>query len=167
MSCVYMLMRARSSNIATINPCCRWSTPMRASKRRRPMRREQAEPPPHVDLTEIAGRASYIGSPEHKDRPYFGGQPMPRSDATICPPHLDSPNQLTTWLRSAIRAGHVGAPWEGDFHGTSGTRTRTTFGTRRDSATESSASTRDIPCESPRHRHLGAIDERESAHEQR
>lgn len=79
------------------------------------MRREQAEPPPHVDLTEIAGRASYIGSPEHKDRPFFGVHPMPRSDATICPPHLDSPTQLTAWLQSAIRRGHVGAPWEGDF----------------------------------------------------
>jgi hypothetical protein len=53
---------------------------------------------------------------EHKDRPSFAGQPRPRADASICDPALaKNPDELTRWLRVAIRNGYVGAPWEGRF----------------------------------------------------
>src|SRR3954452_2469508 len=89
---------------------------MRAPKRRRPLVREIAPVPQGVDLQAIATRASYIGSPEHKDSPSFAGQPRPRADAAICDRRLASKQVLVTrWLRKAIRRGSVSAYWEGDF----------------------------------------------------
>lgn len=72
-------------------------------------------PPAGVGLAEIAARASYVGSSEHKSYPSFAGPPQRRSDATKCDPALSDPAQLTQWLRTAIVSGRVGAPWEGDF----------------------------------------------------
>lgn len=64
----------------------------------------------------MAARASYVGSPEHKDTPSFAGQPRPRADASICDRGLAKNQALVTrWLRKAIRLGSVGALWEGDF----------------------------------------------------
>lgn len=64
----------------------------------------------------IAERVSYVGSPEHKKSPSFAGSPRPRADATICDPSFaDRQDELTEWLREAIRKGAVGAPIEGDF----------------------------------------------------
>lgn len=89
---------------------------MRAPRRRRPLLREIAPVPHTVDLEAVADRASYIGSPEHKDAPSFAGQPKPRADAAICPRHLAREQVLVTdWLRRAIRLGFVSALWEGEF----------------------------------------------------
>jgi hypothetical protein len=88
---------------------------MRAPKRRRDLRRTLVSPPADVDLAEVAGRASYVGSGEHKSHPSFAGPPKLRSDATKCDPTLADPGELTEWLREAITSGRVGAPWEGDF----------------------------------------------------
>ena len=50
---------------------------MRTSKRRRDRRRTVVSPPAGVELAEIAARASYVGSSEHKSYPsrlsHFGG----------------------------------------------------------------------------------------------
>ena len=66
----------------------------------------------------VAERAVYVGSPEHKDKRWWGGLPEARQlrggrvgrhgkqTTTVCP--LTSPedrNRATGWLRSAIRAG--------------------------------------------------------------
>jgi hypothetical protein len=73
-------------------------------------------PPPGKDLVAAARRASYVGSPEHKDMPSFAGQPRPRADAAICNRSLaERQTQVTRWLKRAIRSGHVSAYWEGDF----------------------------------------------------
>lgn len=88
---------------------------MRAPKRRRPLRRVLVSPPPGVSLAEVAARASYVGSSEHKSYPSFAGPPALRADATKCDPAFADPGELTRWLREAITTGRVGAPWEGDF----------------------------------------------------
>jgi hypothetical protein len=59
------------------------------------LRRAPVAPPPGVDLSEIAVRASYVGSSEHKKYPSFAGPPQPRSDATKCDPGLSDPALLT------------------------------------------------------------------------
>jgi hypothetical protein len=79
------------------------------------MRRERIEPPAGVDLVALAARATYIGSPEHKDAASAAGPRNLRSDATPCPRDLNDPVVITQWLRAAIAAGQVGAPWEEDF----------------------------------------------------
>lgn len=71
--------------------------------------------PPDTDLAGLAARASYVGSPEHKDFVSFAGQPRPRGDASLCPPEIRDVGVVIGWLRSAIRKGSTGAPWEGDF----------------------------------------------------
>jgi hypothetical protein len=88
---------------------------MRAPKRRRPLRRSLTEPPVGVNLSELAKRASYVGSCEHKSYPSFAGPPKLRADASKCDPALSDPAKLTSWLRESIAFGHVGEPWEGDF----------------------------------------------------
>ena len=56
-----------------------------------------------------SAKASYTGSPEHK-------LPHARSDATLCPPDLESRlPELTLWLRDAIARGNVGGMMEGSF----------------------------------------------------
>lgn len=58
---------------------------------------------------EAAEAATYGGSPEHK-------LPSARSDASLCPPGLEGVQEtLTEWLKSSIRAGHIGGPIEGRF----------------------------------------------------
>lgn len=79
------------------------------------MRRTRIEPPQDVDLRRLASRAVYVGSPEHKDIPSPAGAPRLRSDATRCPRDLHDFEELTNWLREAIAAGQIGAPWEGDY----------------------------------------------------
>ena len=56
-----------------------------------------------TDLDALADRVMYVGSPEHKDIPSFVGQPRLRGDASRCR------------LRSSIRRGATGAPWEGEL----------------------------------------------------
>ncbi|MGD0775388.1 MAG: hypothetical protein ABSC05_21440 [Candidatus Solibacter sp.] len=56
-----------------------------------------------------AALATYTGSPEHK-------VPHARSDATRCPPDLEAAQEnLTTWLRQAIRVGNIGGLMEAGF----------------------------------------------------
>lgn len=72
--------------------------------------------PPGTNLEALASSASYVGSSEHKTYTSRAGAPRPRRDATKCDPMLHGDfDQLTTWLRTAIAAGHVGAPWESEF----------------------------------------------------
>ncbi len=87
---------------------------MRAVRRRRPRRRE-IHAPPGADLDRVASSAAYVGSPEHKDVPSFAGQPRPRAHASRCPREVADPADILEWLRSAIRRGATGGPWEGDF----------------------------------------------------
>ena len=89
---------------------------MRASRRHRPLVRSIVVAPSDVDLSSLAERVSYIGSPEHKDAPSFAGWPRPRADATICDRRfVDQQQRINEWLRAAILAEAIGAPWEGDF----------------------------------------------------
>jgi DNA-directed RNA polymerase specialized sigma24 family protein len=88
---------------------------MRATKRRHPLRRRIVAPPAGVDLAVLAGRASYVGSSEHKTFPSFAGPFNPRADASKCDPKLAEQEELTRWLREAITAGQCGQLWEGDF----------------------------------------------------
>lgn len=89
---------------------------MRATSRRRPLRRAVASAPDGVDLESVATRASYIGSPEHKSYPSFAGPPRLRvADATKCDSRFVDAAPLTAWLRESIRSGRFGAPWEGSF----------------------------------------------------
>ena len=43
------------------------------------------------------------------------GVPRRRGDASICPREYNELQLATGWLRSAIRDGSTGGPWEGDF----------------------------------------------------
>ena len=89
---------------------------MRATRRRRPQRHEILDPS-GADLNGLANRVVYVGSPEHKDIPSFAGQPRLRADASCCPREIVELGQKVVcgWLRSAIRRGAIGAPWEGGF----------------------------------------------------
>jgi hypothetical protein len=88
---------------------------MRSPQRKRPMRREIIAAPEGIALDELASRVRYVGSSEHKSFPSFAGPPKMRADATKCDPHLTDPEEITAWLRGGVEAGHIGAPWEGDF----------------------------------------------------
>lgn len=88
---------------------------MRAPSRRREMRRTIVAAPAGVILPDLAGTVRYVGSAEHKSAPSFAGQPKLRADASKCDPSLQNANEITQWLRSALRAGNVGGPWEGGF----------------------------------------------------
>lgn len=87
---------------------------MRALNRKRPLRRALSPAPAGTDLADVAGRATYIGSPEHKSYPSFAGLPRLRSDASKCDPLFKDPHLLTGWLRASIRSGTFGS-WEGSF----------------------------------------------------
>ena len=89
---------------------------MRATRRRRPRRRIVARCTGDRDLAAVAARASYEGSPEHKDTPSFAGPPRRRPDATLCDRALARRrDDLDDWLRAAIRQGTVGEAWDGEF----------------------------------------------------
>ena len=87
---------------------------MRATRRRRPRKRRICVPP-GTDLDVLADRVTYVGSPEHKDVPSFAGQPRLRGDASCCPREIADREMVSGWLRSSIRRGATGAPWEGGF----------------------------------------------------
>ena len=94
------------------------SVPMKRPRhqRRKPHVRRVVEPPADVDRADVAARATYIGSPKHKDMPSAAGPvPRPRPDASICPRELTrDPERVERWLRDAISMGNVGS-WEGTF----------------------------------------------------
>jgi hypothetical protein len=87
---------------------------MRAPKRKRPLLRKIGPPPEEVDRAQVAEKARYVGSPEHKDAPSFAGDPRPRADASICPRHLTK-DVVQGWLKQAILRGATSTFWEGDF----------------------------------------------------
>lgn len=65
---------------------------------------------------EIARRARYVGSPEHKGAWSPEHQPHLRSDASECPRHLSvDPEQNSLDLQRAIRLHCVGADFEEGF----------------------------------------------------
>jgi hypothetical protein len=71
---------------------------------------------PAANREEIAARATYVGSPEHKDIPSFAGHPRPRADASICTRTLASDQEtVTSWLRQALLAGNHSEFMDGDF----------------------------------------------------
>ena len=85
-------------------------------QRRKPHVRRVAEAPAHVDRDALADRATYGGSPKHKNIPSFAGPvPRPRIDASICPRELTRDrDRVERWLRDAIRRGNAGS-WAGAF----------------------------------------------------
>jgi len=89
---------------------------MRAPRRKRPRRRQLIK---HVEPDVLAGlaqKATYIGSPEHKDTPSFSGQPKARADASLCDKKLAwEKDRVEQWLKTALLQGSIGEPWEGDF----------------------------------------------------
>jgi len=88
---------------------------LRAVKRRARLDRSIRIQPAGINLSDVAEKSRYVGSPEHKDAPSFVGHPRPRTDASICDQHLDSAEQITGWLQAAIRKGAFGGLWEGSF----------------------------------------------------
>ncbi len=83
---------------------------MRAVRRRRPLVRSRAIPPPTADLGALAASTSYVISTEHKDYLTEAGPGALRSDATPCPRDI-SRDDAEQWLRRALAAGDVGEPW--------------------------------------------------------
>ena len=71
--------------------------------------------PPDTNLDSLSEKVRYVGSPEHKDTPSFAGQLRLRADASCCPRDLAEIETLIEWLRTAVKRGATGAPWEGAF----------------------------------------------------
>jgi hypothetical protein len=67
------------------------------------------------DLVDIAARAVYVGSAEHKSYPSPAGNPALRSDASPCDPQYTDMEAITAVLREAILRGCIGAIIEGGF----------------------------------------------------
>ena len=70
-------------------------------------------------LAELADRATFVGSPEHKRQPNPLASPRLRTDASDCdevePTISHDPARLLRVLRTAISLGQVSGPWEGEF----------------------------------------------------
>ena len=64
---------------------------------------------------DVADRASYIGSAEHKTYPSPAGHPGLRSDASRCDPRYTDFQQITLVLREGIRRRCTSGVFEGDF----------------------------------------------------
>lgn len=90
---------------------------MRRPNRQRTIFRGKIESPPEeINLKDVAKKARFFGSVEHKSAPSFAGQPKPRSDCAICPiEYCDKQKEMTAWLKEAIRSGNVSGPWENGF----------------------------------------------------
>ena len=84
----------------------------------RPARRPGRDSLSVAERRALAGRARYVGSPEHKVKRWWGGLPearqLPggqvgrrgRQTTTVCPLTTEEDRALaTTWLRGAIVAG--------------------------------------------------------------
>jgi hypothetical protein len=87
---------------------------MRATHRRRPLKRDRLESGGEIDLALLADLVSYEPSAEHKDYLTPAGLPQLRTDATRCPRHL-ALRDVTEWLRAALRRGDVSAYFENQF----------------------------------------------------
>ncbi len=88
-----------------------------ARKRHQRVRRERIYPWPesHPLPEEVASKAIYIGSNEHKDYHSSAGPPALRSDAARCDSRYSEFESITEALRQAIRRGCSGAQFEGNF----------------------------------------------------
>lgn len=65
---------------------------------------------------EVAERATYVGSSEHKGHPSVAGPPALRSDATPCEPHRTKDiDANTAALRAGIARRCTSAVFEGGF----------------------------------------------------
>lgn len=65
---------------------------------------------------DVAARAVYLGSAEHKDHPSHVGPAALRSDATVCDPRLTKDVAANTAaLRRGIERGCVSSVFEGGF----------------------------------------------------
>lgn len=75
--------------------------------------------PPVYDFADLARRARYVGSPEHKRVPNPLANPALHSDKSDCdevdPTISNDPMYVLHLLRSAIARGQVSGPKEGDF----------------------------------------------------
>jgi hypothetical protein len=86
--------------------------------RYRHTRRREIAPGPDGAMApeDVAEKASYVGSPEHKDHPSAAGPPALRSDATPCAAHLtEDMTANTEALREGIRRCCTSATFEGAF----------------------------------------------------
>ena len=100
--------RVRATEKRLLLTYCQKQT-MRAPRRRRSSPKTITPPPVGISLEQVAQRVRYVGSPEHKDTPSFAGSPRPRATATICDrSFLGRQDEITAWLRDAIRHGHTG-----------------------------------------------------------
>jgi hypothetical protein len=66
------------------------------------------------DADDVADRAVYVGSAEHKAYPSTAGQPALRSDATPCDPAIGA-DRITPALKDSIRNGRTSGVFEGGF----------------------------------------------------
>jgi len=87
---------------------------VRAPKRKREAPRTICRAIPRdVNLSDLAQRLAYVGSPEHKSYPTSSGPPRLRADASKCDPSFKNRVQeIENSLRAAVRSGQVGGPWE-------------------------------------------------------
>ena len=89
---------------------------MRTPGRRRAAPKDRGIIPEGRDLGELALRASYVPSAEHKGRGHrFPIQGRLRTDATECPRDIEL-RDAQRWLREALAAGDVGGIWEPDTY---------------------------------------------------
>jgi hypothetical protein len=87
---------------------------MKAPRRHRPRKDERLLPGQQTDLAAMAGKVTYVISAEHKDYLTSAGPGNLRSDASACPRGLNF-DEVTEWLREAVREGAVSAALEGEF----------------------------------------------------
>lgn len=67
------------------------------------------------DPENVAERAVYVGSAEHKSYPSPAGHPALRSDASRCDPRYTNFEEITAVVREAIHRECTSAVFEGDF----------------------------------------------------
>jgi hypothetical protein len=72
-------------------------------------------PDDHPQPEEVASRARYVGSSEHKDYESDAGPAALRSDAARCEPRHTDFVAITPALQEAIRRRCTGAQFEGEF----------------------------------------------------
>jgi hypothetical protein len=105
----------KMSEISGVGPGER-EIPMRRHRHSRAKHRVIAAWPANAPvLDEIAARARYVESAEHKPYPSPAGNPALRSDASPCDSRYTDMDAITEFLRQAIRRGCVGAILEGGF----------------------------------------------------
>lgn len=85
-------------------------------RHRRERKREiSAWPAGKPGPNDVADRASYVGSAEHKSYPSPAGHPALRSDASRCDPRYTDFRAITRVVRQAIQRRCTSAIFEGDF----------------------------------------------------